>query len=103
MVDEIDRGERENDMETFIQGLGTIGLIFLLVIGVLAGLIASMLEGGRNKGRNVAIGVFGALAVPFLVALAATGALAAGGLLLILFLSVIGAVMVLLIARLIFR
>ena len=90
-------------METFIQALGTIGLIFLLMIGVLAGLIASMLEGGRNKGRNVAIGVFGALLVPFLVALVATGALAAGGLLLILFLSLIGAVMVLLIARLIFR
>ena len=103
MVDEIDRSERENGMETFIQALGTIGLIFLLVIGVLAGLIASMLEGGRNKGRNVAIGVLGALLVPFLVTLLATGALAAGGLLLILFLSLIGAVAVLLIARLIFR
>jgi uncharacterized membrane protein YeaQ/YmgE (transglycosylase-associated protein family) len=90
-------------VEEFLQALGTIGVIFLLVVGALAGLIASMLDGGRNKGRYVAIGVIGALLLPFIVAIAATGALAAGGLALILVVSLIGAVAVLIIARLIFR
>ncbi len=90
-------------MEQFFQTLGTVGFIILLAAGVMAGLIASMLEGGRNKPRNVAIGVVGALLLPFLVALAAAGALAAGGLLLIVFLALFGAVIVLIIARLIFR
>lgn len=90
-------------MEEFFQALGVIGLIILLVIGGLAGMIASAVEGGRNKARNIAIGVVGALLLPFLVALVAAGALATGGLLLILFLALIGAVAVLLIARLISR
>ena len=90
-------------MEAFFQTLGMIGLIFLLVVGVLAGVIASIVEGGRNKGRNIAIGTIGALLLPFLVALLAAGTLAAGGLLLILFLALIGAVAVLLIARMISR
>lgn len=89
-------------MEAFFQALGTIGFVFLLVVGVLAGLIASAVEGGRNKGRNVAIGVVGALLLPFLFAVFATGLLAAGGLVLILAVSLIGAVVVLLIARLLF-
>ncbi len=90
-------------MQEFFQALGVIGLIFLLVVGVLAGLLASTVEGGRNKGRNITIGVVGALLVPFLVAVAAAGALAAGGLMLILFVALIGAVMVLVMAHLIFR
>ena len=90
-------------MEEFFQALGVIGLIILLVVGGLAGLIASMVEGGRNKPRNIAIGIVGALLLPFLAALVAAGALAAGGLLLILFLALIGAVAVLLIARLVLR
>ncbi len=90
-------------MEEFFQALGVVGLIILLVLGALAGLIASTIEGGRNKGRNTAIGIVGALLLPFLVALVAAGALAAGWLLLILFLALIGAVAVLLIARLIAR
>ena len=90
-------------MEEFFQALGVMGLIILLVVGALAGIIASRLEGGRHKGRNIAIGVVGALLLPFLVALVAAGALAAGGLLLILFLALIGAVAVLLIARLLSR
>jgi uncharacterized membrane protein YeaQ/YmgE (transglycosylase-associated protein family) len=95
--------ELEDGMEAFFQALGMIGLIILLVVGVLAGVIASVVEGGRNKGRNIAIGVVGALLLPFLAALVAAGALATGGLLLIIFLALIGAVAVLLIARLISR
>ena len=90
-------------MEQLFQALGAVGFLILLAAGVIAGLIASMLEGGRNKPRNVAIGVVGALLLPFLVALAGAGALAAGGLMLIVFLALIGAVLVLAIARLIFR
>jgi len=90
-------------METFFEVLGSVGVIFLLVVGVLAGLIASTAEGGRNKGRNIAIGVVGALLLPSIVALAAAGVLAAGGLLLVLFLALVGAAAVLLIARLIAR
>ena len=90
-------------MEEFFQALGAIGLIILFVIGVLAGVIASKVQGGRNTGRNIAIGVVGALLLPAFVALVAAGALAAGGLLLILVLALIGAVAVLLIARLISR
>jgi uncharacterized membrane protein YeaQ/YmgE (transglycosylase-associated protein family) len=90
-------------MEQIFQTLGVIGFIILLAAGAMAGLIASMLEGGRNKPRNVVIGVVGALLLPFLVALAAAGALAAGGLLLIVFLALVGAVVVLVIARLLFR
>jgi uncharacterized membrane protein YeaQ/YmgE (transglycosylase-associated protein family) len=93
----------EDGLAEFFQALGVIGLIILLVIGVGAGLIASKIEGGRNTGRNIAIGVVGALLLPFLVALLAAGAVAAGGLLLILFLALLGAAAVLLIARLIAR
>lgn len=90
-------------MEEFFQALGTIGLVFLAAIGVLAGLIASQAQGGRNKGRNIVIGVIGAVMLPFLVALLFAGLLAAGGLLLILFLALVGAVVVLAIARMIAR
>lgn len=90
-------------MEAVLHALGTIGLIFLLMVGALAGVIASQLEGGRNMPRNIVIGVIGALLLPFLVALAAAGVLAAGGLLLILFVAAIGAVVVLVIAQLIAR
>jgi uncharacterized membrane protein YeaQ/YmgE (transglycosylase-associated protein family) len=95
--------ERESAMEEFLRALGTIGIVVLLVAGVLAGLIASAVEGGRNKPRNVAIGVIGALLLPLLVAVAAAGALAAGGLLLILFLALIGAAVVLVIVHLVLR
>ena len=95
--------KREDHLEEFFQALGVIGLIVLLVIGLVAGVIASKVEGGGNTGRNIAIGVVGALLLPVLVALVAAGALAAGGLLMILVLALIGAVAVLLIARLLPR
>ncbi len=90
-------------MEEFFHALGIIGFVFLVIVGVLAGVLASQVEGGRNMPRNIAIGVAGALLLPFLVALLAAGALAAGGLLLILFVAAIGAVAVLVIVQLIVR
>jgi uncharacterized membrane protein YeaQ/YmgE (transglycosylase-associated protein family) len=90
-------------VEAFFEALGVIGVALLLAVGVLAGVIASRLQGGRNLGRNVVIGVVGALLLPFVVALLAAGLLAAGGLLLILLVAAIGAVAVLLIAQLLAR
>lgn len=90
-------------MEEFLQVLGTIGLVVLVGVGVLAGLIASGVQGGRNKVRNIAVGLVGALLLPFIVAVLATGVLAAGGLVLILMVAVVGAVAVLLIVRMVFR
>jgi uncharacterized membrane protein YeaQ/YmgE (transglycosylase-associated protein family) len=87
-------------MEEFLQALGVMGLVFLVIVGALAGVIAAQLEGG-NTGRNILIGIVGALLLPVIVAVLAAGMLAAGGLLLILFLAAIGAVAVLVIARLI--
>ena len=90
-------------MEEFLQALGVVGLIFLVVVGALAGLIASGVEGGQNKVRNVVVGVVGALLLPFIVAALATGVLAAGGLLLMVVIALVGAVAVLAIVRLVFR
>jgi uncharacterized membrane protein YeaQ/YmgE (transglycosylase-associated protein family) len=90
-------------MEEFLHALGVIGFVFLLVVGALAGVLASQVQGGRNMPRNIVIGVVGALLLPFIVALLAAGALAAGGLLLILFLAAIGAAAVLVIVQLIVR
>lgn len=90
-------------MEEFFQALGAIGLIFLVVVGVLSGFFASVIQGGRNKVRNIAVGVVGALLLPLIVAVLATGALAAGGLVLMLVVALIGAAAVLAIVRLIFR
>lgn len=90
-------------MEEFFQALGLIGFIFLVIVGVLAGVLASQVEGGRNLPRNIVIGVAGALLLPFIMALLAAGVLAAGGLLLILFVAAVGAVAVLVIVQLILR
>lgn len=90
-------------MEEFLQALGMVGLIILLAVGVVAGLIASTLQGGRHKPRNVTIGVVGALLLPVISAVLAAGVLAAGGLILILALAMVGAALVLLVARAISR
>ncbi len=97
------RSQKEIRVEEFFQALGTIGLIFLIVVGVLAGLLASAAQGGRNKLRNIVVGVIGALVLPLLVAILATGVLAAGGIILILVVALVGAVAVLAIVRLLFR
>lgn len=89
-------------MEGFFEAVGTVGLVFLLLVGLLAGLLASQVQGGRHKARNVAIGILGALALPLILALAGAGILAAGGLLLVLLTAAVGAVVVLVIAKLVF-
>ncbi|TMV90832.1 GlsB/YeaQ/YmgE family stress response membrane protein [Thioclava sp. BHET1] len=88
-------------MEDVLQAVGTIGLILLVIAGLLAGAVASLVTGGRHKAAYLAIGVLGALATPFIVAILGGAVLAAGGLLAILAMAVLGAVVVLVIGKLI--
>lgn len=89
-------------MEEFLQAVGVVGLVFLVVVGAAAGLLASAVTGGRHRARNVAIGVLAAVATPFVLAAVGIGLLAAGGLVAILAAALAGAVVVLLIARAVF-
>ena len=88
-------------MESVLQAIGTVGLIFLVLVGLLAGWIASVVSGGRHKAAYLAIGVVGALVTPFIVALLGGAVLAAGGLLAIIAIALVGAVIVLIIGKMI--
>jgi uncharacterized membrane protein YeaQ/YmgE (transglycosylase-associated protein family) len=91
------------ELEAFLQALGAVGLAVLVVIGVLAGLIASLVAGGRNRPLYIVVGVVAAVATPFLLAVLGIGVLAAGGLIAILAAALIGAVVVLALVRMIVR
>ncbi|KFE33826.1 hypothetical protein [Thioclava atlantica] len=88
-------------MEHVFQAIGTVGVVLLVIAGLLAGWIASLLSGGRHKGAYLAIGVVAALATPFIAALVGGAMIAAGGLLAILAMALVGAVVVLIIGKLI--
>ncbi|NDV01818.1 GlsB/YeaQ/YmgE family stress response membrane protein [Pseudoroseicyclus tamaricis] len=85
-------------MEDLIQGIGIFMLIVLALIGLVAGWIAGMVA-GRDKGLYMIVGVVAALATPFILAALGVTALAAGGVLLVLIVGVIGAVIVLAIVQ----
>lgn len=89
-------------MESFIEALGWIGLVLLVVIGALAGYVASLVSGGRNRGKYVGLGVVAALATPVLLALVGVGLVAASGIAAIIVAALVGAIVVLLIARAVF-
>jgi uncharacterized membrane protein YeaQ/YmgE (transglycosylase-associated protein family) len=63
-------------MEGLLQALGVVGIAILVVIGLLAGLIASLIAGG-DRGMYMIVGVVAALATPFVLALIGVGVLAA--------------------------
>ncbi len=88
-------------MEGFIEALGWIGVVFLVLVGLVAGWLASVIAGGRNRGLYLAVGVLGALALPFLLAAVGVGLLAAGGLLAILAVAAVGAILVLAVVRMV--
>lgn len=88
-------------MEQVFQAIGAMGLVFLLLVGALSGWIAAKVSGG-HKARYIAVGVIGALVTPFILAALGIGLLAMGGLIAVLAASLVGAVIVLIIARLIF-
>lgn len=88
-------------MEHVLQAIGTIGVILLVIAGLLAGWIASLVSGGRHKGAYLAIGVLGALVTPFIAAILGGAVIAAGGLLAIIAMALVGAVVVLVIGKMI--
>ena len=88
-------------MEAFLDALGFVSIVFLVVVGLLAGWIAATVAGGHRV-RYMALGVVGALALPFVLAALGIGVLAAGGLILLLVVAAIGAAIVLAIAKAIF-
>lgn len=89
-------------MEGFLEAIGWAGLTILVLIGLVSGWLASTVAGGRNRARYLVIGVLAALATPFVLAAVGLGVLAAGGLLAILAAGVFGAVVVLILVRVIF-
>jgi uncharacterized membrane protein YeaQ/YmgE (transglycosylase-associated protein family) len=88
-------------MEGFWDALGTVTLALLVVIGLLAGWIAGAIA-GRRKVLYLVLGVVGAVAAPLILAVFGLGVLAAGGVLAILVAALVGAVILLVIAKLIF-
>lgn len=89
-------------MEGFLEAVGWAGLIVLVLIGLASGWLASVVAGGRNRARYLVIGVLAALATPFVLAAVGIGVLAAGGLFAILVAGIFGAVVVLILARMLF-
>jgi uncharacterized membrane protein YeaQ/YmgE (transglycosylase-associated protein family) len=89
-------------MEGFMEAIGWAGVIILALIGLVAGWLASVVAGGRNRAKYLVIGVLAALATPFVLAAVGIGVLAAGGLLAVLFAGIVGAVLVLVLVKLIF-
>ena len=89
-------------METFFEAVGWVSLILLILIGLGAGYIASMISGGRNRAKYMVIGVLGALMAPLIAGLLGVGLLAAGGVLIVLVLALVGAVVLVVLAKIIF-
>ncbi|QFS84044.1 hypothetical protein FIU97_14915 [Roseivivax sp. THAF40] len=89
-------------MEAFLDVLGAVSLTLLILTGLLAGFIAGVIA-GRDRLLYMVLGVAGAVALPFLLAALGIGILAAGGILVILAVALIGAVIVLAIAQMIRR
>ncbi|AMY68363.1 hypothetical protein [Frigidibacter mobilis] len=89
-------------MEGFIEALGWVTLVLLIVVGLMSGWGASAVSGGRHLGRYLLVGVVTALAVPLVVVAAGIGALAAYGIVMVLVVAAIGSVVVLALVRLLF-
>ncbi|UWR33140.1 GlsB/YeaQ/YmgE family stress response membrane protein [Sulfitobacter sp. W027] len=81
-------------MEAFLDTLGAVALIALVVVGLVAGAIAGAVA-GRNRLLYLILGVVGAVALPFILAALGVTVVAAGGLLLLLVVAAIGAGLVL--------
>ncbi len=81
-------------MEAFLDTLGAVALIALVVVGLATGAIAGAVA-GRNRVLYLVLGVVGAVALPFILAALGVTVVAAGGLLLLLVVAAIGAALVL--------
>lgn len=89
-------------MEGFLEGLGVAALVLLAIIGAVSGAIAGWIAGNRMA-VYIALGIVGAVALPFALAALGVTVLAAGGLLMLAVVAVVGAVIVLAIGRAIMR
>lgn len=89
-------------MEGFLEGLGVTALVLLAIIGALSGVIAGYIAGNR-MGLYILLGVVGAVALPFILAALGVTALAAGGLIVLGLVALVGAVIVLAIGRAILK
>ena len=85
-------------MEGFLDALGATALILLVIVGALAGFFAGKIA-GRCMPLYIIVGIVTAVATPFVLAALGVGILAAGGVLLLLIVSFIGAGIVLAIVR----
>jgi uncharacterized membrane protein YeaQ/YmgE (transglycosylase-associated protein family) len=94
--------QEEHHMEGFLQAIGWAGLIILAIIGLASGWLASVVAGGRNRTKYLVIGVLAALATPFVLAAVGIGVIAAGGLLAVLAAGIFGAVVVLVLVKMVF-
>ncbi|NUH66416.1 GlsB/YeaQ/YmgE family stress response membrane protein [Sulfitobacter sp. S0837] len=81
-------------MEAFLDALGAVALIALVVVGLAAGAIAGAVA-GRNRLMYLILGVAGAVALPFILAALGVTVVAAGGILVLLIVAAIGAALVL--------
>ncbi len=88
-------------MEDLLQALGTVTMVLLVGIGLLAGWIAGVIA-GRRMLLYMAVGVVAAVAAPFIVAALGLGVLAAGSILAILAVAFVGAVIVLAVVKAVF-
>lgn len=85
-------------MEGLLDAIGAVALTLLIAIGLASGFIAGKVA-GRNMALYLVVGVVAAIATPFVLAALGIGVLAAGGVLLLLVASAIGAVVVLALVR----
>jgi uncharacterized membrane protein YeaQ/YmgE (transglycosylase-associated protein family) len=88
-------------MEALFDLLGVVSLLLLVLVGLAAGWLAGLVA-GRQRPMYYVLGVVGAIAAPFLVAALGLGILAAGGLAALALIALLGAVLILAVARAIF-
>lgn len=89
-------------MEAFFEGLGIAALVILALTGLAAGLAVGKLT-GRSLAAYGLIGAAAAVATPFVLAALGVTLLAAGGVLLVLVVGLVGALAVLALARVLMR
>jgi uncharacterized membrane protein YeaQ/YmgE (transglycosylase-associated protein family) len=81
-------------VEALLDAIGAVALVLLILTGLGAGYLAGKIA-GRDKLLYLAVGVVAAIATPFFLAALGIGVLAAGGLVFLVFVSALGALLVL--------
>ena len=89
-------------MEAVLEALGIAVLVLLVAIGLLAGWIAGAIA-GRQRAMYLVLGVLGAVTAPIVLMALGVGLLAAGGVLAVLAVSAVGAILLLVLVKLLAR